>query len=708
MRIKRVQFKNYRCFLDEEVVLPSNYNNKNIDLFIAPNGGGKTEFLFSIWWALYPDSFNFSDLKGKEATNYSLNSDLYFQLTNGGSVGAKKECFVEVEFESDNITYVVKRKETFEKRYLKKPLTSLSCTFYKIDENGITSSPITDPKDVNSHLERIIPQKVLSGIIFDGERMKRISSIDNESVKSIEGVISDITNKEVLISLESELLSLKNFYQKAINRHAHKLSSSDLEVVGRNIVEKEKELKDHKLRIANINSKIPAFEQTLISISEKLRELEPSKNIELELVAANTDLKHYEDNYEKDLTSFKTQMSKEGAYILINKLAKDLDTVINNTDVPVGLNVKIVENILEKDNCICGNSFTYEMRQSLIELNKKLPPNDINATIKEKTKTVQANARRSKDNLKKLYNSMDENYENIEETKSKVSILKTKLTESVSDQVVKLEVERARNEDHLQTLKDDKNKYNSSIENINSDLEKLKDLQKKLTEQRKELRELQSRKDFVEKSLKAVKEIQEKYRMIALTEINVLFREAYKEISEDYINGRRAYLTHILNNKYLMLTYNESDLINYLYGTKGYEKEEIMSNNVNSEDFERAISAIKISNSTGQQTVLSLAFVKAMLDYSRRETSNRDKELKKVKSYPVVIDAPFSDLSGENLENASSSLNNFSEQVLLLINHDSYKSIQSNIENNINTVHYFYKTKEKQCSRIEKGGTMVD
>src|SRR5690606_25281902 len=283
-----------------------------------------------------------------------------------------------------------------------------------------------------------------------------ISSIDNESVKSIEGVISDITNKEVLISFESELASLKSHYQRLIKNYARKLNSLDLEAVAENIAIKEKELKESKLKIASINTKIPPLEQNILTISERLRELEPSRKIEIELVGATRDLKHYEDNYEKDLGSFRSLMSSEGAYMLINKLTNNLESIINNTDVPLGLNVKIVENILERDSCICGNTFNDHMRQSLFELNKKLPPNDINITIKEQCKIIQSNAKKTKENLKKLYKSMDENYQSIEETKNNVNALKTKLTESVDNIVVKLEVERAKLEDKLNAMKSEK------------------------------------------------------------------------------------------------------------------------------------------------------------------------------------------------------------------------------------------------------------
>lgn len=707
MRIKRVQFKNYRCFLDEEVKLPDRSTGKNIDLFIAPNGGGKTEFLFSIWWALYPDSFNFNDLKGKEATNYSLNSDLYLQIANG-SYGSKKECFVEIEFENENITYVLKRKESYEKNSIKKPLVTQSCSLYKVDKNGIATTPITDDKEIKGQLERIIPQKVLSGIIFDGERMKKISSIDSDSIKSIEGVISDITNKEVLLTLETELTSFKNYYQRKINKFAQKLKYKDLEEVGESILHCEKEIKDTKSKLIRINNNIPALEQKINKISEELKALEASKNIENELTASKAKLTIYETNYEKDLVFFRNQLSKEGSYIIINKLVKDLETVINSTNVPLGLNVKIVENILTNDHCICGHEMTPDMRYNLKELNKKLPPNDINATIKEKAKNVQSYSKKAKLNIKNFYNSMNENYKNIIDTKQEITSLKTLLTESVSGKVGELENQRGKYEEQLLTLLNNKNVMNTDIQAKTNELNELLEGQKKLIEQEKQLTLLQSQKEFIEKSLKAIKTIQEKYRTIALGEINTLFRNAYKEISEDYINGRRAYLTHISSNKYVMQTYNDTDLIRYMEDIKGFSEEDVLGNSVPPEELEKAIDQIKISNSTGQQTVLSLAFVKAMLDYSRKESNNSDKELKKVKSYPVVIDAPFSDLSGENLENASSSINFFSEQVLLLINNDSYKNIQGNIGNYINSIHIFHKIKDKQCSKISEGGTLVE
>ncbi|MDE6407972.1 MAG: AAA family ATPase, partial [Anaeroplasmataceae bacterium] len=65
MKFLRIKYKNYRCFIDAELSFKTD-EKKNIALIVAPNGGGKTEMLFSFWWVLY--NFNFKDLKGKEDT----------------------------------------------------------------------------------------------------------------------------------------------------------------------------------------------------------------------------------------------------------------------------------------------------------------------------------------------------------------------------------------------------------------------------------------------------------------------------------------------------------------------------------------------------------------------------------------------------------------------------------------------------------------
>ena len=98
MKIISIKYKNYRCFNDITVKFDTT-KKKNIHMVVAPNGGGKTEMLFSFQWVLY--GFDFKKLNGKDDTAYSLNSTLYHALENG-KAGDSRSCSVELMFEANN------------------------------------------------------------------------------------------------------------------------------------------------------------------------------------------------------------------------------------------------------------------------------------------------------------------------------------------------------------------------------------------------------------------------------------------------------------------------------------------------------------------------------------------------------------------------------------------------------------------------------
>ena len=192
MRFKKIKFDNYRCFLNGEIEFCEK-DGKNINLILGNNGAGKTEVLFAFWWLLY--GFNFKQLKNKEATPYALNFSLYKSIQDGERNSAS--CSVEAEIEDGDTTYIVNRTAKYEKKPTTIAVTeSQSIRYYK--DNYELSLPVRDEAEVNKILTRIIPKPILNGIVFDGERMKQLSSLDDSSVKAIAGVINDITNVELM------------------------------------------------------------------------------------------------------------------------------------------------------------------------------------------------------------------------------------------------------------------------------------------------------------------------------------------------------------------------------------------------------------------------------------------------------------------------------------------------------------------------------
>ena len=96
------------------------------------------------------------------------------------------------------------------------------------------------------------------------------------------------------------------------------------------------------------------------------------------------------------------------------------------------------------------------------------------------------------------------------------------------------------------------------------------------------------------------------------------------------------------------------------------------------EIMETIILSLKDSNSTGQGKINTLAFAKAILDYSREERSSDSTEISR--SYPFLIDSPFTELSDGNLLQSSIAIHTFADQIILLISNESLSGVQENLK----------------------------
>ncbi len=107
MIIKKLEFNNYRCFVNGEIEFQT---DKPINLVLGINGSGKTELLYGIWYVLH--GFDFSSLKAKENAPYSLNTQVYQKLQNDPTVySAVSEVTITFDHTHNNInkTYVLKK-----------------------------------------------------------------------------------------------------------------------------------------------------------------------------------------------------------------------------------------------------------------------------------------------------------------------------------------------------------------------------------------------------------------------------------------------------------------------------------------------------------------------------------------------------------------------------------------------------------------------
>lgn len=700
MKILSIKYKNYRCFNDLKISFNTE-PGKNIFMVVAPNGGGKTEMLFSFQWVLY--GFDFSLLKQKQDTPYSLNSTLHQSLERGRA-GDSRTCSVELEFEVEGLVYNVVRSEKFTKKYKGDDVSSeTSVSLSNTDVNGVRSLPITDPEMVEAKLSKIIPKKILQGIIFDGERMKELSQVTDESREAVEGVIRQITNEELFERCKTELNTILKENSRAIKSVGRKTGGSEEVVELENEIQETLnaiEVKTDELDIKKFSVK--ELEARLKEIHKALEDSKETKNLEENRTKLKAELDKKLDVLSDLYDTLRDDL--DNGYLLISdKVLDDVDQLIKEYDIPSGLTVTAVRNILSRPTCICGEPWTEEHRKKLTDLIEQLPPDNVNSTLGEMVNNARENKADLTNLLKRTFKQIRDNEKEINKLKENLVEISTRISEGAPEQIKQLEEENIRKTKELGLLEE-------RIKLLNEELPLLK---RKLIQLRKDRDEigkssgvltlLSKREAFITKCLNALKAIDEYNKMVSLQEINNRINDSYKALSEDYANGRRLYIVQYdKKTKYRMATYIEKKF-NDIY-VEDPASIEVLKREPGILDPVAALKEFSIRkvlepNSTGQAKINTLAFAKAILDYSRAKRDENSTEISR--SYPFLIDSPFTELSNDNLKQSALCLHSFAEQVILMISDESLSGVEKLIRPYVGGTVTFEKKKNDASTTIK-------
>lgn len=697
MKLNYVKYKNYRCFNDIEIHFETS-NEKNISMVVAPNGGGKTEMLFSFWWVLY--DFDFKKLKGKGYTPYSLNSTLYQELKNG-KPGEHECCSVELCFEDNDSIFVVTRREEYIKNNNGIANTQKVTLEQKIKETGATKPLIRDAKLVENILSRIIPKNILGGIIFDGERMKQLSQIDDDARKAVEGVIKQITNEELFERCRIELEALQKTNSNRIKECSKKGGAVDLNELENRISTLTTAVQAESNKVRRMELTLEDYDAQLDEIHEELSSLDDSRHYEEQRAI-------YKSQLAENIKSLDGEIEKlfkdlyQGSMLISDKLINDVRENLENIDVPSGLNVSAVKSILLRPACICGNHMTDEMKNTLTELIKNLPPDNINSTLMEIARQTSIHSSEMKKILKTTYNGLSEKEKKIEQLKEEISRLSTLITEGASAHAKKLEEKNKDLNRRYGELEASMKVMRENIANNSTEIEHLKKLREQAAKGNDELDYYNKRDAYIVKCINAIKTIHEHNKQDSLKRINKRLSEIYSEISED--KGRNLYITQFGDSKkkYRLVTYLKEDFRKrkVKYHNNGTIHRLLVSKMTEAEIDESIINELAQNSSTGQSKINSLAFAKAILEYSSEVRDEKSTEISR--SFPFMIDSPFTELSNENLSLPARNIHTFADQIILLISQESLDGVKEFINPYVNSVTTLEKKENETSSRIKE------
>lgn len=693
MKFNYIKYHNYRCFQDVKVDFKTN-DQQNIALVLGANGAGKTEMLFSFQWVLY--GFDFKNLREKDETPYALTSGLYHQLEidrHSPSV----DCWAELSFTHKGTEYFMRRTERFMNKNEKvDSIVNVSLSYTK--DNGERTTQIKDKVEVEKILNRIIPKSILEGITFDGERMKILNIIDDSSKKVIKQVISLVTNETLFRLCSDEIKDVNGDVSRErnkINKASGNVTAEELE----NEIERlNDDIEDAEIGISGASRNLTKIEKELAEISQKLTQLNDAKELEQKRAGLETDLDKAKKNYNSSLDTFQKRLV-DGYFLATDKLINDVKESLDNIDVPAGLTVEAVKSIMKRPKCICGCDMTDDIVQKLTGLLSTLPPDNISSNILYMANQFPIEKKRARGLLKEAYDSIRENKKLVADYKAQLAEVSSSLVTSVSETVRDLENKR-------NALLKEQGRLDSQLQVNTLNKERF---EKRLKEAKKELdaasvntsqmEVLINKGRVLDKFKEAIKRIEELNQAMSLISINEYLSRAYKMLSED--TGRRIYLCQYdKKEKFGLFTYLESRYqeMRTRWTNSGYiktlEDEECSKEEIH----EKIVLKVAEGKSTGQSKINSLAFAKAILEYSNEDRS--DDSLKVSHDYPFLIDSPFTELTDDNLINVARYIKTFASQVLIMADDVSYEGVEQYVKPYVNAKTHLIKDKEKGISYI--------
>ncbi len=592
MKLKSIEIINFRRFYGSQTIEFSVDDEKSWTFVHAENGTGKSNFLSAINWVLYG-----------ELTKGSENPDNIINTTH--ALEKKQLAYAEVKLEI--LTDENKSLRLIRKITKKTPDPILKAYWI----NDIGDSKKIPESLYESLINSFLPKELSQYFLFHGEGVKNLTNnkknID-QAVRDIQGITD--ANQILEDIAEAQTKILKEMEKDKKNSKRKRDLLKEINLITENI-KKHKGIIDEKTEERDsANSLIDEITKVIEeSDHAKMKEIEKNINFwERDLNIKNTNLNNHLSSKYKNSQLYAGEIMNFSVSKKFDEIQKNLE---QKGQWPGDLSTELIESIIEKKECICGNcvevgSDEFKNLNTWIE----------KATSKEYTSEAMglSNISDVSDTLER-FQSANVDFETTKGMlEEEISILKNKIIEEKPklkgfDKDIDGLIEQR------DKLKNDRDKYNDDIKTSNNiigvnkakrsplqiQLDGIKGNEDNPLDQKVQfLKEAESRLETILSSTikKAQQFIQEKMK-------SYIDEFATKDFSLDFENHGGWF--PVLKEKNIGGVYTEG------------------------------------GDSTGEKLLKNVAFVGALVEHCNSKNDSDNKFQIKGAKPPLVVDAPFGD-----------------------------------------------------------------
>ncbi len=678
MILESLKMKNFRQYYGEQKIDFSRDPDKNITVIHGENGSGKTAMLNAFSWLLYGHVS-----KNLDQPNRIINEKAISEIETGETV----EIEVELIFQHDSKKYFARRINKLEKKEKRMNIKTnqmaddiegrlvyenLDLRFTDFSGKNIS---INNPSNA---LQQILPERIKDLFFFHGEYIDTLAKEENsDEIRKAIQIIMGLTILERAISHLSK--AGKRFEEELGKLGGSKLSE---------FIKKKQNLESDILSLKEENgeykSNIGSLKKTQEAIDAKLKLNIKVKESQERREDMEKKKKSLQEGLAKIDKKMKSECSKNSYLFFLLDIESEIKKILkekeSNDEIPTPYKKRFIKRLIQEKKCICGTEIRENTAEydSVMKWLEKASPDGLDDAVshiiaylpalddgRKKSLNDLTIYMRKKDEILNELNELNEKIDDIGGEFKKIEEIKN--LEKSRDNCIE---EVGRNTNQIEVNDKKILDHQSEIDSIDRDIngENLKQDKAKLAKKRYQV------------SKQAQQKIEEIYSKIT-HKVREEMQTVVGDLYTQFIN--KPFWAEISDNYELEI-----------YKKVGEDK-------------------IKVSMSTGERQVASLAFIGGLVGIAKdRYDKKRDAKYFKGGIYPIVMDAPFGYLDEEYRKQIAIGIPKMSDQVIIFVTssqwtgevekamlHRAGKQFSLNYRNPVldQTVEHEFTTIEERC-----------
>jgi DNA sulfur modification protein DndD len=608
MLIKKIELDNFRQFIGHQEVEFSTDPERNVTVLIGVNTSGKTTFVKAFEWILY----NKKDFKD----NILLNMNIVDNM----SVGETQNVEGAIILEHNGKEYEIKRTHTYtctEKGQVRQSLSSADISY--LQQDGQTRTKIES--EFTKNIEAILPEALSSYFFFGGERVGSISSrADIEA--SVKGLMGLDVLANAMAHLRTVIAKLKRGVDFAGDRDAQRIRQN-LDGTAAQLQALESELQ-------NINEQIDYYQGEKAKYAALLKANEPTaekqkrrEQLETIIVSLTEQLKKEKENF---VSLFSASSFSFFGMPLLNQAIRVLNEMGDDTESVPEMGAGAIDYIIERGVCICGTSVTpgSAAEKYLLTERKIQPPESIGSLV-----------RRFKEQAMDYLSTYEDYHQNVVDAYTRIRSTRRDLG-FMKDELVGIS----------KALDGQKNAESLETDYKHADA-RLRDLDKSKTIILQKQGAYKKDTDNYEKALDAyLKADTKNAKIIACIDYATAVFDWVNDAYQARESTVRSKLEEKVNRNFNKMYHGSRNItIDEKYRVKYYD--------------------VIAEESDGLKAVKSFAFISGLVDLAKEALN--DEANVGPQYYPLVMDAPFSNVDEIHIRNISDILPRSAEQVIIAV-----------------------------------------